>query len=110
VCCNTHAIRDEVHLAGARAAGQVAEFESLMAPSDAWRCRCSFGVAPCLRKATAEDVLCDWCRETDHQAWAWQQVELARSAAAREYLQLRAVTSYGAQAYSLGPVPYVRPR
>jgi hypothetical protein len=65
VCCETHDLRD--YLAAAHG-------EALpLAPGDDHRCRCSElgrhpGV-PCNRYADGEDILCPWCRETNHLNW-----------------------------------------
>lgn len=60
MCCNTHEDRD----AADRARG--IDVDALLAPSEEWRCRCLFTAVRCRRRATGEDLLCDWCRETDH--------------------------------------------
>jgi hypothetical protein len=70
MCCVTHPYRDQLARAQAAHLGQSAFVESLMAPSDDWRCRCALTTEPCQRRATGEDLNCDWCRETDHAAWA----------------------------------------
>lgn len=43
--------------------------DALLAPSEDWRCRCKSTSVRCRRKATGEDLLCDWCRATDHMAF-----------------------------------------
>jgi hypothetical protein len=48
-----------------------------MAESEQWRCRCQFG-NPCGRKATAEDLLCDWCRGRNHEQACNEQVQRER--------------------------------
>jgi hypothetical protein len=70
MCCVTHPYRDQLARAQAAHLGQSAFVESLMTPSDDWRCRCALTAEPCQRRATGEDLNCDWCRETDHAAWA----------------------------------------
>jgi hypothetical protein len=70
MCCVTHPYRDQLARDQAARLGQSAFVESLMAPSDDWRCRCALTTEPCQRRATGEDLNCDWCRETDHAAWA----------------------------------------
>jgi hypothetical protein len=57
MCCWTHEERDRLE----RAAG----IDLIMAESEETRCQCSFGTW-CRRRMTQEDLLCDWCRGTDH--------------------------------------------
>jgi hypothetical protein len=70
MCCVTHPYRDQLDRAIAERQGALPAFEALLAPSDDWRCRCALTADPCRRKATGEDLNCDWCRQTDHAAWA----------------------------------------
>jgi hypothetical protein len=63
MCCNTHADRDALDRA------HQVDVDALLAPSEAWRCRCPQTSARCERKATGEDLLCDWCRTVDHMAF-----------------------------------------
>jgi hypothetical protein len=68
VCCETHDLRDWL----ARAHGG----DVPLAPDDQHRCRCSelgrWNGTPCQRYADGEDVLCPWCRVTDHMKWYYQ--------------------------------------
>jgi hypothetical protein len=76
MCCDTHDLRDAIALyeasASASDAGSAAAaleaHQALLAESEGFRCRCPHGV-PCKRKADAEDLLCEWCRGTDHALW-----------------------------------------
>jgi hypothetical protein len=61
MCCDTHALRDALEEPGSLA--------RLLAPGEDWRCRCAHPGARCERRADAEDLLCAWCRVTDHQDW-----------------------------------------
>lgn len=56
MCCFTHDERDRLENPP----------PELMAENEQWRCRCTFGM-PCKRKATAEDLLCGYCRECGHK-------------------------------------------
>jgi hypothetical protein len=77
MCCVTHPYRDQLARAQAARLGQSAFVESLMAPSDDWRCRCALTTEPCQRRATGEDLNCDWCRQTDHADWARRNLPMA---------------------------------
>jgi hypothetical protein len=70
MCCVTHPYRDRLDQALAREQGTLPAFEMLMAESEDFRCRCSLTEQPCQRRSTGEDLICDWCRQTDHEAWA----------------------------------------
>jgi hypothetical protein len=87
MCCTTHDDRDALALAD----GSLA---ALLAPGENYRCRCEHGV-PCRRKATGEDLSCDWCREVDHVAW-WQANMTAGffEAAVNRPVQLSDVSPY----------------
>ncbi len=59
MCCSTHKLRDEEDYQ-----------HQLMLSSNEdqrLRCQCTYGSA-CMRKATAEDFICDWCRDLDGPA------------------------------------------
>src|ERR1700729_1987369 len=49
----------------------------LLAESEGFRCRCALTEQPCQRRADGEDLNCDWCRRTDHQAWARQNLPVS---------------------------------
>jgi hypothetical protein len=70
MCCVTHPYRDQLDRALAERQGALPAFEALQAPCEDFRCRCALTAEPCRRKATGEDLNCDWCRQTDHAAWA----------------------------------------
>jgi hypothetical protein len=70
MCCVTHPYRDQLDQALALCQGTLPAFEALMAESEDFRCRCSLAKQSCQRRATGEDLICDWCRQTDHEAWA----------------------------------------
>lgn len=57
MCCQTHYERD----ARDRENGVAID----LASGEEFRCRCTFGNS-CKRRATQEDILCDWCRGRDH--------------------------------------------
>jgi hypothetical protein len=86
MCCNTHPLRDRLALAEVDPGDESAlqAHRALMAPSDDWRCRCGHQGTRCERKADAEDLLCAWCRETDHPDW-WA-ANVNRASAASEWL------------------------
>ena len=71
MCCGTHTARDQLDIQaritqitnGKPLAWDFAEDERL-------RCQCDFSSGhPCKRRMTGEDLLCDWCRVTDHLDW-----------------------------------------
>jgi hypothetical protein len=68
VCCETHDLRDWL----AAAHGEALP----LAPGNDRRCRCSelgrWNGTPCQRYADGEDILCPWCRVTDHMKWYYQ--------------------------------------
>jgi hypothetical protein len=82
VCCDTHPLRDALDYGVAKAAGpeDVAFLDSLAAPGENFRCRCSETAQPCRRKATGEDLVCDWCRQTDHLQWHAERMRDAMAA------------------------------
>jgi hypothetical protein len=103
MCCNTHADRDALDRA------HQVDVDALLAPSEAWRCRCSQTSARCQRKATGEDLLCDWCRTVDHMAFCASVVE-PYEAAVRPYgsgTDFYAAGRVGAFEFSL-PLRYER--
>jgi hypothetical protein len=69
MCCETHDLRDFL----TRAHGGDDALAELLAPADNRRCRCTelgkWAGEQCRRLANGEDVLCDWCRVTDHMRW-----------------------------------------
>lgn len=69
MCCETHDLRDFM----ARYDGRDGALAELLAPDDMHRCRCTeLGKWPgtrCERTADGEDILCPWCRATDHSEW-----------------------------------------
>ena len=68
MCCETHDLRDWL----AAAHGEALP----LAPGNDRRCRCSelgrWNGTPCQRYADGEDILCPWCRVTDHMKWYYQ--------------------------------------
>ena len=77
MCCVTHPYRDRLDRALAERQGTLPAFEELMAPSEDFRCRCALTEQPCQRRATGEDLNCDWCRQTDHADWARRNLPMA---------------------------------
>ncbi len=53
MCCVTHGYRDSLT--------PPAELATLLATDERLRCQCYYG-SQCRRQATAEDMLCEWCR------------------------------------------------
>lgn len=89
MCCPTHTARDQLAAQeingrppGEREAA-AAQFGALFPADERARCRCEVTAAPCTRKATGEDLVCDWCRETDHERW-WAERAARETAAAWE--------------------------
>ncbi len=94
MCCETHDLRDFL----ARFDGRGEALAELLAPSDGYRCRCTelgrWGGQRCERKADREDLLCPWCRSTDHQMWYTGQLRDA-GPAVRAYYEERGGNEYG---------------
>lgn len=87
MCCPTHTTRDQAELFELSAPGPeparegaLAAFRALFPDDERMRCRCARTGVPCLRKATGEDLDCDWCRETDHERW-WAERAAAEALA-----------------------------
>jgi hypothetical protein len=68
MCCTTHDERDRLD----RADG--INVDALLTRDERFRCQCKFG-HPCHRAMTAEDLVCDWCRGTNHET-ACKQMQL----------------------------------
>jgi hypothetical protein len=103
VCCLTHDVRDQLD----REAG--VPFE--LAAGEGWRCRCAFGQA-CRRKATGEDLHCDWCRSTAHQEFCERYpsltgglIEVATSQPEVRWVRGQMVVTAGPPRYSYGREP-----
>lgn len=72
MCCYTHQIRDEDEKPPL----------ALMAQDRRFRCQCKYGQS-CDRAMTAEDLLCDWCRGSNHDKVCHEQ----RIAASKKILE-----------------------
>jgi hypothetical protein len=107
MCCVTHPYRDQLDRALAERQGTLPAFEALQAPCEDFRCRCALTAEPCRRKATGEDLNCDWCRETDHAAWARANLPVSLGGYAdypgREYAREQSL-AYSADFYQAGRV------
>ena len=71
MCCTTHDERDQ-------ASHRNGEKLELVAADDDFRCKCTYGVA-CRRRATGEDMRCDWCRgktESGHTQWCNENISV----------------------------------
>ena len=109
MCCVTHPYRDQLDRALAERQGTLPAFEALQAPCEDFRCRCALTAEPCRRKATGEDLNCDWCRQTDHAAWARANLPVSLGGYAdvpRDYAEYAREQSlaYSADFYQAGRV------
>jgi hypothetical protein len=110
MCCVTHPYRDQLDRALAERQGTLPAFEALQAPCENFRCRCALTAEPCRRKATGEDLNCDWCRQTDHAAWARANLPVSLGEYAREQSLAYSADFYqagdflsGFEAFQAGP-------
>jgi len=70
MCCGTHTMRDIYE----RWQGKDM---ALGTPDKRFLCQCRVPGVSCMRKATEEDMLCDWCRTEDHEKWCQLFAQLA---------------------------------
>jgi hypothetical protein len=109
MCCETHDLRDFI----ARHDGGDQALAAPPAPGGDYRCRCTelgrWRGQRCERIADGEDLLCPWCRETEHQMWYMRELG-GQSPAVQAYYAQRGEVGY-AQAYPMEPsrrLPRVR--
>lgn len=103
MCCETHDLRSFV----LKYRGE----QEHLAPADDRRCRCTelgkWGGQACVMEADGEDLLCAWCRSTDHMAWYDGMLRGGDPAVAAYYADRRRA-GY-AEAYPGGQLPEWQP-
>jgi hypothetical protein len=109
MCCETHDLRDFITWFD----GGDQALAELLAPGGDYRCRCTelgkWQGQRCERRADGEDLLCPWCRGTEHQGWYMRQLG-GQSPAVLAYYAQHGEVGY-AQAYPTEPsrrLPRVR--
>jgi hypothetical protein len=94
MCCETHDLRDFL----TRAHGGEDALRGVLAPADNRRCRCTelgkWGGQACAREANGEDLLCDWCRVTDHMRW-YETALRGGDPVAQAYYEQRGAVTFG---------------
>lgn len=90
MCCETHDLRSFV----LKYRGE----QEHLAPAENRRCQCTelgkWRGQRCVMEADAEDLLCAWCRETDHQLW-YNQTARSGDAAVQAYYRQHGAVTFG---------------